>query len=200
MYSIDHEQDARKPAMCPQSQEPKEEKRILSCEDAENEVIQRFEENEETRKMIVRLAKGNNDDMERWMQIYREMTELDYEQKMAVANGIRRTVEARRKGQIRRENAEDEVMRYFEETEETRKMIGHLAKGSNSDMVKWLQNYTKLSGLDDEQKKTEANGIRRAVEASRNCPRREPTTAQKQGKKVCFTEEEKEAQEGREWQ
>ena len=88
----------RKPATCPQSQEPKEEKRILSCEDAENEVIQRIEENEETRKMIVRLAKGNNDDMERWIQIYTEMTELDDEQKMAVANGIRRAVQTRTDG------------------------------------------------------------------------------------------------------
>ena len=91
-----------------------------------------------------------------------------------------------------------EVIQHFEETEETRKIIANLAKGSNSDMEKWIQNYTKLSGLDEEQKKTEANGIRRAVEANRNGTRREPTAAQEQGKKLCFTT--KEVQEAREWQ
>ena len=54
---------------------------LLSCEDAENEVIRRFVENEETRKIIERLAKANNSDMERWIQIYTEVTGLDDEQK-----------------------------------------------------------------------------------------------------------------------
>ena len=39
-------------------QEPKKDKRMLSREDAENEVLRRFEETEETRKIIARLAKG----------------------------------------------------------------------------------------------------------------------------------------------
>ena len=59
--------------------------------------------------------------------------------------------------------------------------------------------YTELTGLDDEQKKTEANGMRRALEARWKDQGRETTTAQEQGKKVCFTEEEKEAQEARKW-
>ena len=51
-----------------------------------------------------------------------------------------------------------------------------------------IQIYTEATGLDGEQKKTVANGIRRAVEAR----------AQEQGKRVCFTGEE--VQEAREWQ
>ena len=54
--------------------------------------------------------------------------------------------------------------------------------------------------MDDEQKMTVADGSRRAVAAKRKGQGRQPTAAQEQGKKVCFTEEEKEAQEAREWQ
>ena len=43
---------------------------LLSREDAENEVIRRFEENEKVRKTIARL-------MERWILIYTEVTGLD---------------------------------------------------------------------------------------------------------------------------
>ena len=52
--------------------------------------------------------------------------------------------------------------------------------------------------MDDEQKKTAAHGIGRAVEVRRRDTGREPTTAQEQCKKVRFIEEEKEAQEARE--
>ena len=69
----------------------------------------------------------------------------------------------RDKRMLSRENAENEVIRHFEKTEETRKIIANLAKRSNSDIERWLQNCVKLSGLDDEQKETDANGIRRAV-------------------------------------
>ena len=99
---------------------------------------------------------------------------------------------------LSRENAENEVIRHFEKTEETRKIITNLAKRSNSDIERWIQNCVKLSGLDDEQKETEANEIRRAVEASSNGTRREPTAAQEQGKTMCFTTQE--VQEAREWQ
>ena len=61
-------------------------------------MIRRFEETEETRKIIARLAKENNSDRERWIQIYTEATGFDDEQKKTVAKGIRRAVEARRKG------------------------------------------------------------------------------------------------------
>ena len=74
------------------------------------------------------------------------------------------------------------------------------AEGNNSDTEQWIQIYTEATGLDDEQKKTEANGIGRAVEARRKDSGREPTAAQEQGKEVSYTEEEKEAQEAREWQ
>ena len=60
--------------------------------------------------------------------------------------------------------------------------------------------YSELTGLDDEQKKTEGHGMRRVVEARRNDPGRGTAAAQEHGKKVCFIEEEKEAQEAREWQ
>ena len=99
---------------------------------------------------------------------------------------------------LSRENAED--VRRLEETEETRKIIARLAEGSNSDMEQWIQFYTELTGLNDEHKKTVANGIRRAVEARRKGAGREtePTAAQEQGKRVCFTTEE--VQAAREWQ
>ena len=51
--------------------------------------------------------------------------------------------------------------------------------------------------MDDEQKKTEANGIRRAVEASGSGTGRKLTAAQEQDRRVYFTTEEEEA---REWQ
>ena len=46
------------------------------------------------------------------------------------------------------------------------------------------------------KRKTEANGIRRAVEARTKGTGRVPTTAQEQGKRVCFMEKAtEEAQE-----
>ena len=104
------------------------------------------------------------------------------------------------KSLLSRESAEDEVIRHFEEAEGTKNMIADLAEGSNSDLEQWIQTFTELTGLDDEQNKTEAHGIIRAVGARRKEPGRETTAAQEQGKKVCFIEEEREAQEAREWQ
>ena len=60
------------------------------------------------------------------------------------------------------ENAEDAVIQHFEEAEGSRKIIADLAEGNNSDMEQWIQFCTESMGLDDEQTKTEANGIRRA--------------------------------------
>ena len=80
-------------------QEPKIDKNLMSPENAENEVIRRFEETEETRKIIARLAKESNSDMERWIHIYTEVTGTDDEHKKTVANGIRQAVEARRQGE-----------------------------------------------------------------------------------------------------
>ena len=96
------------------------------------------------------------------------------------------------------ENAENEVIRRFEETEETRKIIARLAKENNSDMERWIHIYTEVTGSDDEHKKTVADGIRQAVEARRQGEGRQPTAAQEQGKRECFTTEE--VQEAREWQ
>ena len=96
------------------------------------------------------------------------------------------------------ENAEDAVIRHCEEPEETRKIIADLAIGNNSDMERWIHTYTELSGVDYEQKETEADGIRRAVEARRKDQRRQPTVAKEQGKKVCFTADD--VQEARKWQ
>ena len=56
-----------------------------------------------------------------------------------------------------------------------------------------------MTGLNDEHKKTKSNGIRRAVQARRR-DIGEPPTEQEQGKKVRFIEEERRAQEAREWQ
>ena len=96
---------------------------------------------------------------------------------------------------ISRENAEAAVIWHFEETEGSRKTVADLAEGSNSDMEKWIQ--IQMTGLDDEQKKTAANGITRAVQARRKDKGRESTAALEQSKKVCFIEEETEAQEAR---
>ena len=102
------------------------------------------------------------------------------------------------KRMLSRENAEDEVIRHFEKTEATRKMFADLAKGSKCDMERWIQNYTEFAGMDDEQKKTEANGIRRLVEASGSGAGRKPTAAQEQDRRVYFTTEEvEEARNGR---
>ena len=101
---------------------------------------------------------------------------------------------------LSRENVEEAVIRDFEETEGSRKIIADLAEGNKSDMERWIQTSPELTGLDDEQNKTTANGIRRAVEARRKDTGREPTAAPKQGKKVCFIMEEKEVQEARQWQ
>ena len=77
---------------------------------------------------------------------------------------------------LSRASAEDEVIRHFEETEGTKNIIADLEEGSNSDLEHWIQMYAELTGLDDEQKKTEANGIRWAVEArgERNQEERQP--------------------------
>ena len=102
-----------------------------------------------------------------------------------------------------RESAEDAVIRHFEETEGiflSRKIVADLAEGSNSDVEPGIQICTELTGLDDEHKKTKANGIRQAVGATRRDTGREPTAEQGHGKEVRFMEEEKEAQEAREWQ
>ena len=61
---------------------------------------------------------------------------------------------------------------------------------------RWIQTYTELTGLDDAQKKTEANRIRRAVEARRG-PGRETTAAQEQARNVWFMERRRSAQEAR---
>ena len=98
-----------------------------------------------------------------------------------------------------REKAEDEVIRHFEITEEPGKIIANLADGNNSDMEQWIQIYTESTGLDDEHEKTQANGIRRAVEARRKDSGRKPAAAAEHGKKVSFTEEEREAKDAREW-
>ena len=97
---------------------------------------------------------------------------------------------------LSRENAEDEVVRHFEETEGSRKIFAHLAEGSNSDMEQWIQLYTEMTRLNDEHKKT----IRRAVEARRRDTGREPTTEHEQGEKARLMEEERRAQEARAWQ
>ena len=55
-----------------QEQEHEEQKIIQSLmgrENAEDAVIQHFEETEGSRKIIANLAEGNNSDMEQWMQI-----------------------------------------------------------------------------------------------------------------------------------
>ena len=91
------------------------------------------------------------------------------------------------KSMLSRENAEDEVIRHFEETEGTRKIVADLAEGNNSDMVGWMQTHTELTGLDDEQRETEANGIRRAVEVRKKGTGRESTAAQEQGKRECVS-------------
>ena len=101
------------------------------------------------------------------------------------------------KSLMSRENAENEVIRRFEETEETRKIIARLAKEKNSDMDTWIQVNAEVTGLDDEQKMTVAVGIRRAVEARRKGQGRQPTAAQEQSIRECSTTEE--VQEAREW-
>ena len=83
------------------------------------------------------------------------------------------------------------MIRDFEEIEGSRKIIADLAEGNTSDMERWIQTSLELTGLDDEQMQTTANGIRRAVEARRKDTGREPTAAPKQGNKVCFIQEEK---------
>ena len=71
------------------------------------------------------------------------------------------------KSLLSREKAEDEVIRHFEKTEGSRKIIANSATGNNSDMQQWIQIYTESTGLDDEHKKTEANGIRREKQGER---------------------------------
>ena len=67
------------------------------------------------------------------------------------------------KSLLSREGAEDEVITHIDETEETRKIIADLTEGSNRDLEQWMQMFTELTGLDDEQRKTETHGIRRAA-------------------------------------
>ena len=89
------------------------------------------------------------------------------------------------------------MIRYFEESERTRKIIADLAKGNNGNMQRWIQTDTELTGLDDEQKKTEANGIRRALEARRKGQGRQPTAEQEQGKRVCQPKRRKKRENAR---
>ena len=75
----------------------------------------------------------------------------------------------------------------FEKTEETRTIIANLAKGNNSGVERWIHIFfTEFAGLDDEQLKTEAIEIRRAVEAGRKGQGRQPTAAQEQEKRSVF--------------
>ena len=64
-------------------------------------------------------------------------------------------------------------------------------------MEKSIQTWSELTGLDDEPKKTEGNGFRRAVEARRKGQGRQPTAVQEQEARVESTEA---AQDAREWQ
>ena len=80
----------------------------------------------------------------------------------------------RDKSMLSRENAEDEVIWHFEETEATPKIIAELANGNNSDMQKWIPTFSELTGFNDEQKKTEAGGIRRAVRAKKKHKENQP--------------------------
>ena len=66
------------------------------------------------------------------------------------------------KSLLSREKAEDEVIRHFEKTDGSRKIIA------------WKQINTESTGVDDEHTKTDANGIRRAVEARIKDPGRKP--------------------------
>ena len=104
------------------------------------------------------------------------------------------------KSLLSRENADDEVIRHFEETEGSQKIIADVAEGSNSDLEQLIHMYTELTRFDDERKKMKAKESRCAIEARSKDAGREPTAAQEHGKKVCFMEEEKEAQEARERQ
>ena len=80
-------------------------------------------------------------------------------------------------------------------------------EGNNSDTEQWIPICTEVtevdvqewSGLDKGQVKNTDREIRRAVEAMRE-EQQERIAAQEHGKKVRYTEEEKEAQEAREWQ
>ena len=60
-------------------------------------VIKHFEETEGNRKIIADLSEGSNVQMEQWIQSYRKLSGLDERMKMR-ADGIRRLVEARRRG------------------------------------------------------------------------------------------------------
>ena len=91
------------------------------------------------------------------------------------------------------------MLRHFEKTEGSRKIIAHLAEGNNIDMEQWIQIYRSRRDWTMNTRKTEANGIRRAEEAKREDPGRKPADAPEQGKKVSFIEEEREAKEVREW-
>ena len=52
------------------------------------------------------------------------------------------------KSMLRRENAEDEVIRHFEETEGIRKIIADVAKGNNSNMEKVDTNLYRVDGIE----------------------------------------------------
>ena len=52
---------------------------------------------------------------------------------------------------LSREIVEEAVIRDFEETEGSRKIIADLAEGNTSDMERWIQTSLELTGLDDEQ-------------------------------------------------
>ena len=156
----------KKPATIPHSQEPvrgqqehDEEKIIeslLSHENAEDAVIRHFEETEETRKILANLAERNNSDMERWIQTYIELSGLDHEQKKTDVNGIRRAVEARRKGQVRQPTAAEEQYLAADEVQEARgwqdnflrirEARGEESREQNSEWVPVLPNMEEAGG------------------------------------------------------
>ena len=64
-------------------------------------MIRHFEESEETRKTIANLAKGNNSDMERWIQTYMEWSGLDDEHQKTEGETTNRSTGARQKSVFR---------------------------------------------------------------------------------------------------
>ena len=99
-----------------------------------------MERNTETRRTELRRNRGEVNKSTMWKNIQN----LEPEQAQQEPK--------RDKSLLCLENAEDEVIRHFEETEGTRKIIADLARGNNSDREKWIQTHTELTGLDDEQK------------------------------------------------
>ena len=61
-------------------------------------MIKHFEETEGNRKIIADLSEGSNVQLEHWVQRYRKLSGLDDERLKILAEGIKRFVEARRRG------------------------------------------------------------------------------------------------------